>query len=170
MRTKIVCTLGPSTDTQPVLREMIRAGMDVARINFSHGTREEHARRIEMVRRLADEEKALVTVMGDLQGPKFRIGEMPAGGISLVRDQVVMFSAHQSFSGSYELTIIPLPHEDLIAILQRGQRVLIDDGALELRVTDAPENGAVLCRVVTGGVLTSRKGWLCPARGWPCRP
>ncbi|MCL5997275.1 MAG: pyruvate kinase, partial [Chloroflexi bacterium] len=162
MRTKIVCTLGPSTDSEPVLREMIRAGMDVARINFSHGTQEEHARRIEMVRRLAREEKALVAVLGDLQGPKFRIGEMPAGGINLVRDQVVMFSSRQSFSGSFELTIIPLPHEDLIAILQPGERVLIDDGALELRVTDAPENGAVMCRVMTGGALTSRKGVAVP--------
>jgi pyruvate kinase len=145
---------------------MIRAGMDVARINFSHGTHEEHARRIEMVRRLAQEEQALVAVMGDLQGPKFRVGEMPAGGIQLVRDQVILLSSGQRFSGSYDLTIIPFPHEELIAIMKPGQRVLIDDGAVELRVAAEPDQKpvglTVLCRVVTGGVLTSRKGVAVP--------
>jgi pyruvate kinase len=162
MRTKIVCTLGPASETETVLREMIRAGMDVARINFSHGTHDDHARRVETVRRVAKEEHALVAVMGDLQGPKFRVGEMPTGGANLSRDQVVLFSAHQSFSSSYEQTIVPLPHEDLIAAMQPDMRVLIDDGAMEMRVAGKPENGTVLCRVVTGGLLTSHKGVAVP--------
>jgi pyruvate kinase len=163
MRTKIVCTLGPASDSEAVLREMIRAGMDVARINFSHGTHEEHARRIERVRRLAREENALVAIMGDLQGPKFRVGDIPAGGINLVRDQVVGFTT-QPFSASADLTLLPLPHADLIAAMRPGQRVLIDDGALELSVTDGLDNGngRVLCRIIAGGVLTSHKGVAVP--------
>ena len=162
MRTKIVCTLGPATDPEPVLREMVRAGMDVARVNFSHGTHDEHARRIEMVRRLAQEENRLVAVLGDLQGPKFRVGEIPPGGVSLVRDHTVMLSSRSAFGGSNESTIIPLPHADLIAAAATGQRVLIDDGSLELAVTGVPQDGAVLCRVVTGGILTSHKGVAIP--------
>jgi pyruvate kinase len=140
---------------------MIRAGMSVARINFSHGTHDEHARRITAVRRLADEEQKLVAVMGDLQGPKYRVGDIP-GGVNLVRDHVVMFSSQQAFTSSYELTIVPMPHAELIAAMQPGNRVLIDDGALELCVTGAPDHGGVLCRVVTGGMLTSHKGVAVP--------
>ena len=161
MRTKIVCTLGPASDSEPVLREMIRAGMDVARVNFSHGTHDEHARRIALVRRVAVEENRLVAIMGDLQGPKYRVGDIP-DGVNLARDHTVMFSATHAFTGSYELTIVPMPHADLIAAMQPGYRVLIDDGAIELCVTGNYEREGVLCRVVTGGMLTSHKGVAVP--------
>ena len=162
MRTKIVCTLGPATDPEPVMREVIRAGMDVARINFSHGTHDDHARRIALVRRLAEEEDKLVAIMGDLQGPKFRVGDLPSAGTLLSRDQVITFSAHQPFASSAAQTRIPLPHADLIAVMRPDQRVLIDDGALELRVTGMPADDTVQCRVVTGGTLTSHKGVAVP--------
>src|SRR5438093_8667547 len=118
MRTKIVCTLGPATDSEDVMRQVIRAGMDVARINFSHGTHDEHARRIALVRRLAEEEHALVAVMGDLQGPKFRVGDIPGSGTPLVRAQVITLSARQPFTPLDKQTIIPLPHADLISAMQ----------------------------------------------------
>ncbi|MCL4504751.1 MAG: pyruvate kinase [Chloroflexi bacterium] len=162
MRTKIVCTLGPATDPEPVLREMIRAGMDVARVNFSHGTHDDHARRIEMVRRISREENRLVSVLGDLQGPKFRVGDVPAEGVKLARDRAVTLSSRSAFISSYEFTIVPLPHEDLIAAAAAGRRVLIDDGSIELVVISAPDNGSVLCRVVTGGTLLSHKGVAIP--------
>lgn len=161
MRTKIVCTLGPATNSEQVLREIIRAGMDVARINFSHGTHEEHARRIALVRRLAEEENKLVAIMGDLQGPKFRVGVLPDAGTPLTCDQVITFSAQQPFSSAAEV-VVPLPHADLIAAMRPDQRVLIDDGALELRVVSMPEHDVVRCRVVTGGTLTSHKGVAVP--------
>jgi pyruvate kinase len=162
MRTKIVCTLGPATDSEPVIRGIIRAGMDVARINFSHGTHEEHARRIALVRRLAEEENKLVSIMGDLQGPKFRVGLLPDAGTLLKVDQVLTFAAQQPFSATSSGTVIPLPHVDLIAVMRPDQRVLIDDGALELRVLSMPAGDAVSCQVVTGGVLTSHKGVAVP--------
>jgi pyruvate kinase len=162
MRTKIVCTLGPATDTEPVIREVIRAGMDIARINFSHGTHEEHARRIALVRRIAEEENKLVSIMGDLQGPKYRVGVLPEAGTLLTVGQEVTFSAQQPFSAAADKTIIPLPHPDLILVMRPEQRVLIDDGALELRVLDMPANDEVRCQVVTGGMLTSHKGVAVP--------
>ncbi len=161
MRTKIVCTLGPSSDPEPVLREMIRAGMDVARINFSHGTHDEHAARIALVRRLAAEEHKLVAVMGDLQGPKYRVGDIP-GGVMISHDRMVTFSSTVAFNAAIEPCVIPMPHPDLIDAMEPGYRVLIDDGALELRVTGKDDDGNVQCIVVTGGLLTSHKGVTVP--------
>lgn len=162
MRTKIVCTLGPACDSEPVLREMIRAGMDVARINFSHGTHEDHERRIQMTRRLAREEKALVSVMGDLQGPKFRVGLLPPAGSTLKRGDTLWLTSRTDYMETLDAVYVPLPHEALIETMQPGMRVLIDDGAMELRVTAAAEEGRVPCRVVIGGLLTSRKGVAVP--------
>ena len=162
MRTKIVCTVGPASDSEVVLREMIRAGMDVARINFSHGKHEEHVRRIHTLRRLAREENALVAIMGDLQGPKFRVGELPVEGVTLTRGQEIHLSARQPFTATANTVIIPFPHDKLIEVMQSDQRVLIDDGALELRVIAAPIEDEVRCCVVTGGLLTSHKGVAVP--------
>ncbi len=134
MRTKIVCTLGPATDNEDTLRAIIRAGMDVARMNFSHGTYESHAARIDTVRRLAREENALVTIMGDLQGPKFRVGALPEGGIELARESTITFSDHD------EAGAIPFPHGDVLSALQVGQKLLIDDGAMTLLVTGKPDH------------------------------
>lgn len=93
-RTKIVCTIGPSSQDEATLRAMIRAGMDVARINFSHGDHKTHARNIALVRRLAEEEGQVVAVMGDLQGPKIRIGDLPGGQVRLERAEKVVLSPH----------------------------------------------------------------------------
>lgn len=156
MRTKIVCTLGPATENEDTLRAIIRAGMDVARMNFSHGHYEQHAERINMVRRLALEEKALIAIMGDLQGPKFRIGTLPEGGIQLARESTVIFSDREQEGA------IPLPHADVLSALQVGHKLLIDDGAMTLLVTGKPDPTTALCLVVTGGKLTSNKGVSVP--------
>ena len=156
MRTKIVCTLGPATDNEDTLRAIIRAGMDVARLNFSHGVHEKHAERIEMVRRLADEERTLVAIMGDLQGPKFRIGILPDDGIELSRESTIVICDHE------EEGTIPFPHGDVLSALQVGQKLLIDDGAMTLLVTGKPDHTTALCLVVTGGKLTSNKGVSVP--------
>jgi pyruvate kinase len=156
MRTKIVCTIGPSSDREDVLRAMIRAGMNVARLNFSHGAREDHSRRIAVVRKLAAEEQATIALMGDLQGPKFRIGKLPGEGVELMRDQQVVVSAQATDNA------IPFPHGDVLAGLQAGQRVLIDDGALSLLVTRRIDETSVICIVINGGRLTSNKGVSVP--------
>ena len=139
--TKIVCTLGPSTDG--VLAALVRAGMSVARVNFSHGTHEDHARRIAAVRAHDG-----VAIVGDLQGPKWRIGE---AAIDLSAGDEVVLGAGG----------IPLPHPDLIADVEIGQRLLLDDGNIELRV-EGKRAGALVCRTVAGGPLTSRKGVSAP--------
>ncbi len=156
MRTKIVCTLGPATEHEDTLRAIIRAGMDVARMNFSHGDYEQHAARINLVRRLAAEENALVAIMGDLQGPKFRIGRLPEGGIDLARESTVVFSDHD------EEGAIPFPHSDVLSAMQVRHKLLIDDGAMTLLVTGKPDLTTALCLVVTGGRLTSNKGVSVP--------
>ncbi len=139
---------------------MIRAGMDVARMNFSHGTHEDHARRIALVRQLAAEEGAHVAIMGDLQGPKFRVGDLPAAGLHLERGQVVRIVAGEVGPGAE--VAIPFPHAEVIAACSAGQRLLIDDGAMVLEVLEAADGTALRCRVVFGGTLTSRKGVSAP--------
>ena len=160
MRTRIVCTIGPASEPEAVLRDMIRAGMDVARMNFSHGTHDDHIRRIALVRRLAAEEGAHVAIMGDLQGPKFRVGDLPKEGIDLARDQVIRIAAEPGGAGP-DVTV-PFPHPEVIEACGVGQRLLIDDGAMVLEVIDDPVHGSMRCRVVYGGTLTSRKGVSAP--------
>jgi pyruvate kinase len=152
--TKIVCTIGPASSSPEVMRGLIRAGMDVARINFSHGDRATHALSIAILRQIAEEEDRLVAVMGDLQGPKLRVGEIEGGAIELHDGDAVMLTAHPRPGAANE---IPVPHPELLRDLRAGQTVLLDDGRLELVVVQAGE-GSLKCRVVTGGELHSRKG------------
>ncbi|MCX7682480.1 MAG: pyruvate kinase [Anaerolineae bacterium] len=153
-RTKIVCTLGPASESPEVMRGLIRAGMDVARINFSHGDFPTHARVIATLREVAAREGALVALLADLQGPKFRVGELEGGKIELRPGASVLLS---TLPAPHAAPTIPVPHPELLHSLHKGQTVLLDDGNLELVVEQAGEE-AVTCRVVTGGTLTSRKG------------
>ena len=153
-RTKIVCTLGPAYAAPDVLRNVIRAGMDVARINFSHGDHTTHAQSMATVRRIAEEEGRLVAVMADLQGPKLRVGEIDGGMVELCEGDVVTLTVQPRPGATDE---IPVPHPKLLRDLRPGQAVLLDDGSLELVVAGA-SGGALKCRVVTGGQLTSYKG------------
>lgn len=159
MRTKLVCTIGPASDDEETIRALVRAGMDVARFNFSHGRHEDHARRIALVRRIAQEENALVALLADLQGPKFRLGTLPPSGISIARNQTVRLAAQ---SGAEEDTL-PFPHPEVIAALQPGHRVLIDDGAIALLVVDKEADGVVRCVAQNEGVLLSNKGVAVPS-------
>ncbi len=160
-RTKIVCTIGPASSDPDTVRGLVRAGMDVARINFSHGDAATHGATIALVRRVAEEEGRLVAVMADLQGPKLRVGDLPAEGIMLAAGETVLLSPAPFAPGR-----IPLPHPQVLADLQVGQRVLLNDGRLELTVQDV-QGVEVRCRVVVGGRLTSHKGLNLP--GAPLR-
>jgi pyruvate kinase len=160
--TKIVCTLGPATDNIATLRAMVRAGMTVARLNFSHGTADEKRRTAALVRQVADEEARYIALMGDLQGPKIRVGELPEGGIDLQAGDEVVLVATQEVASAAEATgnaprEIPFPHVDIIGDISPDDRLMLDDGAIELRVV-ATERSRVICRVVVGGNLTSNKG------------
>ena len=154
-RTKIVCTIGPASSSPEVMRGLIRAGMDLARINFSHGDHATQARSIATLRQVADEEGQLVAIMADLQGPKLRVGEIAGGAVELREGDIVTLTSHPRPPAADE---IPVPHPELLHDLQAGQRVLMDDGSLALVVVQAAAGGSLKCRVVTGGTLTSRKG------------
>ncbi len=152
--TKIVCTLGPATESPEVIRAMIRAGMTVARLNFSHGTHATKREMVDMVRRVAEEEACHIALMGDLQGPKIRVGQVPEGGVLLEDGQVIILTAGEIPD---PLLYIPFPHPDIIADVERGDRILLDDGTLELEAL-AIKPPELHCRVRLGGKLTSRKG------------
>ena len=152
--TKIVCTLGPATESPEILRGMIRAGMTVARLNFSHGTAENKRQTAALVRRIAAEEGCYVALMGDLQGPKIRVGALPPEGVWLMEGAEITLTADPVQD---PLTEIPFPHADIIPDIRPGNSILLDDGALELEIlTVMPAR--LSCRVRVGGLLTSNKG------------
>jgi len=156
-RTKIVCTLGPASQSEETLREMVRAGMDVARINFSYGDHQTHARNIALVRRLAREAGRVLAVMGDLQGPKLRVGEI-ATPVTLREGQDFNLTTRPVPGDDQEVN---LPHPEVMGDVRPGDRVLLDDGLLELRVLETTPTD-LRCRVIIGGPLTSRKGVSLP--------
>jgi pyruvate kinase len=153
-RTKIVCTIGPASRSEDVLRNLIRAGMNAARINFSHGEAADHIQDIELVRTLAEEEHRVVAIIVDLQGPKFRVGEI-AGGQVLLRAEQELTLTTREVPGSAEA--VNLPHPQLVHATAPGNRILLDDGSLELQVIAATDTD-VSTRVITGGLLHSHKG------------
>ncbi len=152
--TKIVCTLGPATDDSETLRAMLLAGMTVARLNFSHGNAEEKRRTAALVRRIAAEEKLHIALMGDLQGPKIRVGQLPVNGILLIEGTEIVLTAGEITDPINE---IPFPHPEIIQDINNGDHLLLDDGALELSVIKVTPP-RIFCQVLTGGTLSSHKG------------
>ncbi len=154
-RTKIVCTLGPATTDPETIRRLVAAGMDVARMNFSHGTHEEHIDRVQTVREAAKAEGEVVTILQDLQGPKIRVGEVRNGCVMLSEGDEVTVT-----TGSPEETTqdrIFIDYASLVQDAQVDERILIDDGLLELRVT-GKHNSELKATVMEGGPLRPRKG------------
>lgn len=161
-RTRIVCTLGPATASEERIRALIRAGMNVARINFSHGTLVEHGQRVEIIRRVAAQENAVVAILGDLSGPKLRVGELLNNSFTLLPGEVVRFSLDQS----NEPNTIPLDFPFLGDTLRAGDKMLLDDGTKEVQVVSA-NSREIQARVINGGELRSRKGVNLPNTALP---
>jgi pyruvate kinase len=157
----MICTVGPASEDPEIVRGLLRAGMSVARINFSHGDQETHARAVATLRQVAQEEGRLLAVMCDLQGPRLRVGDLPKAGLTLVEGEAVLLAA-SPFSPGY----VPVPHPEVLQVLEKGQRVLLDDGQLELLV-EGVEEDKVRCRVVVGGLLTAQKGLNLPGAALP---
>jgi pyruvate kinase len=153
-RTKIVCTIGPASRSEDIMRGLIRAGMSAARINFSHGKPADHDHDIGLVRSLAEQEHRVVAVIADLQGPKFRVGEIAGGQTLLQAGDEFVLTTRAVPGGSDAAT---LPHAELVHELTPGDGILLDDGLLELKVLSTTDTD-VLTHVVTGGVLRSHKG------------
>jgi len=160
-KAKIVATIGPSCKEEKQLRSLINAGLDVARLNFSHGTHEEHALRIASLRKLSLEMKRPITILQDLQGPKLRVGILPPEGIQLRAGQIVQLVSLQNFTvfmnAGDDVINIPLDIPDLTHNLTAGKRILLDDGNLELEILKI-EQTTIITKVILGGVLTSNKG------------
>ena len=151
-RTKIVCTLGPSSCSPDALRSLMDAGLNVARINFSHASHEQHAATMALVRETAKAVGRPVAILGDLQGPRIRIGELPAP-LTLPDGADVVLAPEHSVRDSE----LPVTYEGLADDVHVGDRVLINDGLLELVVLDVSPP-RITARVLHGGVLTSHKG------------
>jgi pyruvate kinase len=155
-RTKIVATLGPATDEKHILDDMIKAGMDVVRVNFSHGDPEDHIKRAENVRNRSRAFGHQVGVFADLQGPKIRIGRFGSGKVMLNKDDHFILDAGLDIgAGTQER--VGLTYKDLPDDVNRGDTLLLDDGRLVLWVEDV-SGAEVQCRVVVGGELSSNKG------------
>ncbi|PLS84143.1 MAG: pyruvate kinase [Actinobacteria bacterium] len=152
-RTKIVATLGPGTSTEEMIRELVRFGVDVTRLNFSHGGHEGHLRNAQTVREAAKALGRNVAVMQDVQGPKIRTGEVIGETELIAGNRVVI--APGDFLG--DASRLATSYEKIAEDVKPGHRVLIDDGLLELRVEEV-ENGEVRCAVMVGGPISSHKG------------
>ncbi len=152
-RARIVCTLGPSSSSENAMRDLMRLGMDVARLNFSHGTHEEHARTVSLVRKVARETGREVGILGDLSGPKLRVGTFATGSVTLTPGQLFELT-NENVQGSQARVSVTYP---LAEELRVGQVLLLDDGALRLRV-ESLQPPRLVARVEVGGVLSDKKG------------
>lgn len=153
-RTKIIATLGPSSSTPEVLARLFQAGADVFRLNFSHGSHDDHAARIAMIRDLEKKFQRPIGILADVQGPKLRVGRFGGGRISLQAGASFRFDLNPTPG---DVTRVELPHPEIIAAATIGTNLLLDDGKLRLRVTRVRDDH-LLTEVVVGGPLSDRKG------------
>jgi pyruvate kinase len=151
-RTKIVCTLGPSTASRDTLRSLMDAGLNVARLNFSHGTHAEHARTVAMVREVAAARQLPIAILGDLQGPRIRIGDLDAPRTVTDGEDVVLVDGEHAGPGQF-----PTTYDHLCDDVKVGDRILVDDGLIELVALDVTAP-LVTARVLHGGTIKSHKG------------
>lgn len=153
-KTKIICTMGPSTDDIEVLRQMAQAGMNVARFNFSHGSHEEHKQRMDCLKKVREEAGLPIAILLDTKGPEIRTGDMKDGKIFLKKGEVLRLTPRACL-GTPEKIQITYP--DLYKDVQAGTSILIDDGLIELRVEQTQEQD-ILCRVLNDGAVSNHKG------------
>src|SRR5690606_20902455 len=154
-RTKIVATLGPASAPKEILSQMIAKGVDVCRLNFSHGSQDDHLKVIETINAINEEYGYNVGILADLQGPKIRIGKMKEGGAILLNGSKVDMTTQELIGDERRIYIT---YENFPNDVQENEIILLDDGKLQLRVLSTNYKDTVTCEVVHGGVLTSRKG------------
>ncbi|MFO8028946.1 MAG: pyruvate kinase [Cyclonatronaceae bacterium] len=153
-RTKLVCTIGPSTSTPEMIEQLIRGGMNVVRLNFSHGTHDIHKKNIDVIRSLSDKFGVNIPILMDLQGPKIRVGQMKGEGAQL-RDHSYVKLTPDEVEGDDE--IIPIDYPNLAQDVKAGNTILVDDGLMELRIVKI-SGDEITARVINGGFLKPRKG------------
>lgn len=160
-RTKIVCTLGPAVDDLDRLEALVRAGLDVARINFSHGSHSDHRRRIEAVRAIAARVGRPVAILQDLCGPKVRLGDFPSARLVAAGEAVAFV-----LQATSDPDLVPLPVPEIFGVAGPGDRLLIDDGMLEF-VVESAEDDRIDARAISAGTLSPRKGVTLPGVSLP---
>jgi pyruvate kinase len=158
LRVKIVCTIGPASREMSILRQIVEAGMNVARLNLSHGTHDYHAETIERVRTISEQLQKPIAILADLQGPKLRTGKMQEGGVPLEKGQELILTVDDVIGVPGR---VPIQYKDLPRNVQPGERILLDDGMLELEVLEASAT-EIRTLVLLTGVLGSNKGMNLP--------
>lgn len=188
-KTKIVCTLGPASQDIATIEKMVRAGMNVARLNFSHGSYESFSRIIENIRKVEKKVGTEIAIMQDLQGPKIRVGEMPTEGINIKKGQIIVlttakivghlagYATHNGTnrkennhpSAGKVAAIIPCQYQELPKDVKKNDQILIDDGLIEVTVIKVQKQ-EIFCRVANGGVVKSHKGINVPTASIKANP
>lgn len=153
-KTKIICTLGPAVDSDERITQIINAGMDCARLNFSHGTHEEQEVRLNRVRRIAGELNRHIPILLDTKGPEIRLKDFENGFVVVEKGSLFTFDTDKETPGTKER--IGLTYDKLAKNVEVGTKILVDDGKIELKVT-AIKGSKVICKVVTGGKLSNHK-------------
>jgi pyruvate kinase len=154
-KTKIVATLGPASSDKEVLRQMFYAGLNVCRLNFSHGSHEDHAAVVKTIRELNEETGLNVAILADLQGPKIRTNEMENNGVELINGSIVTIGTEKVLGTAdrFSINYAKLPQD-----VQAGERILLDDGKLALEVVSTDGKSEFTAKVIHGGILSSKKG------------
>ena len=157
-KTKIICTIGPSCSDKETLTQMFQAGMNVARLNFSHGTHEEHAEKIRLLKEIREELDIPVAIMLDTKGPEYRIGEFENGKIFLKDGDTFTFTTEKVMGNE---TIVSVSYHDLAKELSAGDRILVNNGLLEFEVLSS-DGTELSCKVISGGEMSNRKSMSFP--------
>lgn len=155
MKTKIVATIGPASAKKECLKKMVLAGMNVCRMNFSHGTHEDHSKVINSIREINKELQTHVALLADLQGPKIRVGDIKEPGIPLKNGDEIVFTTK---AGCKTDKHIYISYQKFPQDVKKNEKVLVDDGKIVLQVTSTNQKDEVKLKVVQGGVLKSHKG------------
>ena len=158
-RTKIVATIGPATSSLENLKAIINEGVDVCRLNFSHGSYEDHQKVVDNIKKANEELGTNVCMLLDLQGPKLRVGEMENGKVELIQGEIIEVTTEKCVGTSNRIYI---NFENLPKDVNIGERILLDDGKLELQVIETNKKNLVKALVIFGGWLSNKKGFNLP--------
>ena len=162
-KTKIICTIGPASENEQTLTAMCKAGMNVARLNFSHGTHEEHKKKIDLIKSVREKLDLPIAIMLDTKGPEYRIGTFAEGSVEVVVGETFVFTTDEVEG---DQTRVSVNYKDLIKNLAVGDRILVCNGLVIFEVIELNGNDAV-CRVIVGGTLSNRKSMSFPNKVMP---
>ena len=160
-KTKIICTIGPSSEDPAIFREMCLKGLNVARLNFSHGTHEEHQKKIDMIKAVREELNLPIAIMLDTKGPEYRIKTFKNGKITLKDGDRFTFTTRETEGDE---SIVSVSYSGLIDDLAPGDRILVNNGLVIFEVESLENGTEAHCRVLTGGVLSDRKSMSFPGK------